>query len=158
MRKDVIDRLYEIMKINPDVWTITADLGFGLFDKIREDFPDRFLNTGASEQAASDICVGLALSGKRPIFYSITPFLLYRAFETIRTYINHESIPVILVGSGRDDDYKHDGWSHNASDDHLFMSHFKNIESFWPPDSEQACEVLDEAITGSSPVYLNLMR
>ncbi len=158
MRKDFAKRLYELMSKNEDIWLITADLGFGLFDKIREDFPDRFYNVGASEQAMSDIAVGLSLSNRTPIVYSITPFLLYRCFETWRTYVNHEGIKVILIGSGRDQDYEVDGFSHDASDDHLFMSHFKNIKSYWPPDSKEACEVLDEAIKGDSPVYLNLTR
>jgi transketolase len=158
MRKEFANHLYKIMKNNPDVWLISADLGFGLWDKIREDYPDRFLNTGASEQAMSDIAVGLALENKIPIVYSITPFLLYRAFETWRDYVNHENIKIILIGSGRDQDYKVDGFSHDATDDHLFMSHFKNIKSFWPPDSREACEVLDEAINGDSPTYINLTR
>ena len=158
MRKEVINRLFTLMKDNKDIIVLTGDLGFGLLDQIRDIYPDRFYNCGASEQAMSDIAVGLALSGKIPIMYSITPFLLYRAFETWRTYVNHENIKVILIGSGRDQDYEVDGFSHDATDDHLFMSHFKNIKSFWPPDSREACEVLDEAISGDSPVYLNLTR
>lgn len=158
MRKEVANRLHELMSENDDIILLVGDLGFGLFDKIRDDFPERFYNVGAAETALLDIGIGLALSGKKPICYSITPFLLYRAFESIRTYIDHESIPVVLLGSGRDDSYLHDGFSHDASDDHLFMNHFKNIKSFWPPDNKQACEVLEEAVNGSAPVYLNLTR
>ncbi len=158
MRKDVATRLHELMGKNVDIWLICVDLGFGLWDKIREDYPDRFINTGASEQAASDLCIGLSLEGKIPVIYSITPFLLYRAFETWRTYVNHENIKVILLGSGRDQDYEVDGFSHDATDDHLFMTHFKNIKSYWPPDSKQACEVLQESIQGDTPAYINLTR
>lgn len=146
------------MSKNDNIWLVTADLGFGLFDKIREDYPDRFLNTGASEQAASDICVGLALSDKIPVMYSITPFLLYRAFETWRTYVDHEKIKVILVGSGRNDDYEIDGFSHDATDDHLFMFSFHNIKSCWPVYIPQALEVLDEAVQSDKPYYINLTR
>ena len=158
MRKDVATKLHELMSENEDILLLVGDLGFGLFNEIRDDFPDRFYNVGAAETALLDIGIGLALEGKKPVCYSITPFLLYRPFESIRTYINHESIPVILVGSGRDDNYEIDGFSHDATDDHLFMSHFKNIKSYWPPDSKEACEVLDEAVKGDSPVYLNLTR
>ena len=158
MRKDFAKRLYEIMKDNPDVWLVSADLGFGLWDKIREDYPDRFLNTGASEQAASDICVGLALSGKIPVMYSITPFLLYRCFETWRTYVDHERIKVILVGSGRNDDYEVDGYSHFAGDDYSFMNNFKNIVSYWPPTNEEAIKSLNEAVADDRPYYINLTR
>lgn len=143
---------------NEDIILLTADLGFGLWDNIRDNFPNRFYNVGASEQAMSDIAVGLSLAGRIPVVYSITPFLLYRAFETWRTYVNNEKIKVILLGSGRDQDYHIDGFSHDASDDHLFMSHFKNINSYWPPDSREACEVLEESIKGDTPAYINLTR
>ena len=160
------------METNPDIYLVTADLGMGMWDKIRDDFPDRFLNTGASEQAASDICVGLALSGKIPVFYSITPFLLYRCFETLRTYINHEELHVILVGSGRDDDYKHDGFSHDATDDILLFNHeaegdcedvevngiLDKIKPVWPTTNVLATQALANAISDDKPWYINLTR
>lgn len=158
MRREFGKYLFDLMAKDDRIWVITADLGFGLFDKIRDTYPDRFLNTGAAEQAASDICVGLALEGKIPFFYSITPFLLYRCFETLRTYIDHENIPVILIGSGRNDDYKHDGFSHYAGDDYRFMGQFENIKSYWPERLHQMRELLDEAVKGEKPMYINLER
>lgn len=158
MRKEFATYLHQLMKENPNIWLVTADLGMFLFDKIREDYPDRYLNGGAAEQSCSDICVGLALSGKIPIFYSITPFLIYRCFETWRTYIDHEKIKVIMIGSGRDDDYKHDGFSHNASDDKLFVKLFVNIHSSWPDTSDQMKKDLENAILSEKASYINLQR
>lgn len=158
MRREFFKYLYELMKKNKDIFALTGDLGYIGFDKIRDEFPDRFINCGAAEQAMMDIAVGLALNGKIPVVYSITPFLLYRPFETIRTYINHEKIPVIMIGSGRDDDYKHDGFSHFAGDDKEFMQHFNNIVSLWPLHTETMRESLYGAIKTRKPVYINLVR
>lgn len=158
MRKDFFIYLYQLMQQNPDIWALTGDLGYIGFDKIRDEIPERFINVGAAEQSLLDIACGLALAGKIPICYSITPFLLYRPFETIRTYINHEKIPVILIGSGRNDDYSHDGFSHNASDDMDFMRLFKNITSHWPDATWRMKEYLDEAIAERKPTYINLTR
>lgn len=157
MRKEIASHLYKLMSKNKDIWLITADLGYGLWDKIRDDFPDRFLNTGASEQAMSDIAVGLSISGKIPITYTITPFY-YRCFETIRTYIDHESIKIIMLGSGRDNDYHIDGFSHYAGDDFALFSIFSNIKKVWSPDADIACQVLEEAIKGNKPYYINLKK
>src|SRR3990167_5924344 len=99
--------LYHKMLENDKIWLIVGDLGYGMFDKIREDFPDRFINTGAAETSMMNIACGLALEGKIPFVYSITTFLLFRPFEVLRTYVNHEKIPIKLVGSGRDKDYEH---------------------------------------------------
>lgn len=158
MRQEFAKQLYKEMALNNDIWLITFDLGFGLFDKIRDDFPDRFINTGAAEQAGMDIAIGLALSGKKPVVYSITTFLLYRPFETIRTYINYEKIPVILVASGRDKDYAHDGISHWSEDIKYFLDGFPNITQFWPMDRTEIPDIVQSLIQTNSPSFLSLRR
>lgn len=158
MRKRFAELLYELMKENKDIYTITGDLGYKQFDEIRKDFPDRFLNVGAAEQVGLDICVGLALEGKIPFWYSITPFAIYRGFETIRTYIDHENIPVKIIGGGRDSDYAHDGFSHYAGDDKLFMTRFNNIQCWWPEDNQEMETVLRKAVDTKEAFYINIRR
>lgn len=159
MRPEFFRQLHARMSENKDIYAITADLGYGGFDQIRQDFPDRFINTGAAEQLACGLAVGLAQEGKIPFFYSITPFLLYRPFEWIRNYLDGERAPVILVGSGRNNDYKHDGASHHAFDDKDVMFNvFKHIKPFWPNKPEQIGRILDQMIEVRAPYYLNLMR
>ena len=152
MRKQFFKQLFELMAADDRVFFITGDLGYGLADEIKQEFPSRFINTGAAEQTMMGVAVGLALSGKVPVVYSITPFLLFRPFETIRNYISHESIPVIMVGSGRDDDYKHDGFSHWAGDDEI-LKQLPNIV-FIKEDSFN----LQEIVNSGKPTYLNLKR
>lgn len=146
------------MKENENIIFVTADLGFFLADKIKEDFPDRFYNVQAAEMAMLNISVGLALEGRIVFCYSITPFLLWRSAETIRTYINHESIPCKLIGSGRDDSYKEDGFSHFAGDDFKLMECFENIHCRWPETKEEIPSLVDEMISNRLPYYLNLKR
>jgi transketolase len=158
MRKSFATTLHEKMKTDDRIFLVVGDLGFGLFTEIRKDFPERFINCGAAEQAMVGIGVGLSLEGKIPIVYSITPFLLFRAAETIRNYVNHESIPVIMCGSGRDNDYHIDGFSHDASDDKDFMKLFPNIKCNWPETKEEIPNLVDEMINNPLPYYLNLKR
>ena len=89
MRQLFFEELYKQMKINNDIYALTGDLGYGGFDKIRDEFSDRFINCGAAETAMMDIACGMAIEGKIPFVYSITTFLVYRPFEVLRTYINH---------------------------------------------------------------------
>jgi len=158
LRKLFGELIYERMKTDERIWVITGDLGFGLWDRIQEEFPDRFLNTGASEQAMIGIAVGLAQSGKIPIVYSITPFLLYRPFETIRNYIHHEKIPVKLVGSGHGKDYHNEGFSHWASEDKQVMKIFSNIEARWPKEESEVKKVVKELLKKELPFYINLTK
>ncbi len=158
MRATFAKELYNHMKTDSNIIVITGDLGYKMFDALRNDFPAQFINTGAAEQAMMGIAVGLAMEGKIPVVYSITPFLLFRPFETIRNYINHEKIPVKLIGSGRDRDYSHDGFSHWAEDDWIIGEAFNNIECNWPLSKEHIPMIVDEMLYNNKPCYLNLKR
>lgn len=151
--------LYQHMKENKDIVLIVGDLGYKVFDAHFADFPDRCINTGAAEQAMMGIACGLAMEGKIPFVYSITPFLLYRPFETIRTYINHEKIPVRLVGSGRDKDYHIDGYSHDATDADDILKTMRNINELWPMSKEQIPAMVKQMVLDDTrPYFISLKR
>lgn len=150
--------LHKQMAKDQSIWMVTGDLGYGMLDAIKEDYPERFINVGAAEQTMLGVSVGLAMSGKKPFTYSITPFLLYRGYETIRNYIDHEQIPVRLVGGGRDMDYAHDGFSHWACDDAEVIARFKNICGIWPETKEELPDLVEAMVECNKPWYLNLRR
>src|SRR3989339_861364 len=150
--------LHRKMTDNNKIWLVTGDLGFGMFDKIKRDFPERFVNVGAAEQAMMGVSIGLAYQGMVPVTYSITPFLLYRPFETIRNYINRENVPVIMAGGGRGKDYGHDGFSHWSQEERKEMSLFSNIISKWPENKESIPDIIDVLFSNPRPYYINLRR
>jgi transketolase len=144
------------MNKNEKIFLLTGDLGFGLFDDIRKDFPNRFINVGSCEQLMIGLAVGLSYEGWIPLCYSITPFLLYRPFEFIRNYLNHELANVKLVGGGRDKDYKNLGFSHWAEDDVKIMSSLENIKIYKP--EKMSSEIFNDFIYNNKPSYINLIR
>jgi transketolase len=158
MRRRFADILHEKMRENAKIWVVTGDLGYKMWDNIRSDYPERFVNVGAAEQAMVGVGIGLALEGKIPFLYSITTFLLYRPFETIRNYINREMIPVKLIGAGRNKDYAHDGFSHWSEEDKEVMRIFANIRARWPETNEELPGLVQEMIQNNMPYYLNLKR
>lgn len=158
MRKDFAYLLAEKMRGSAGIFFLTGDLGFGLFERIFEEFPNRAFNCGASEQAMMDMAVGLSYEGKIPVVYSITPFLLYRPFETIRTYIDHEKLKVILVGSGRDRDYEHDNYSHWAEDASKILDTLPNIDQYYPIDSHGLVKSWSSILQSDKPSFLSLKR
>lgn len=158
MRKQFAQLLHSEMTINLDIYLITGDLGYGLWDKIRDDYPDRFYNVGSSEMAMMGTAIGLAMEGKIPYVYSITPFVIYRPFEMIRNYLNHENIPVNIVGGGRDKDYGYLGFSHWSHDDKKIMSIFSNIISAWPENDDELLGSFQFSFKKQSPTYINLKR
>jgi len=158
MRKQFSERLHHEMGIHKDIFLLTGDLGYGLWDRIRIDYPNRFYNVGSSEQLMMGMAAGLAMDGKIPVVYSITPFLLYRPFETIRNYVDHEKLPVKLIGGGRNKDYGYLGFSHWAEEDKKVMEVFKNIKTMHPKNIGQMNKDFDLILDRETPVYMNLKR
>lgn len=158
MRRAFAQLLHAEMATNPDIFLITGDLGYGLWDSIRDDYPDRFYNVGSSEMTMMGAAIGLAMDGKIPYVYSITPFAIYRPFEMIRNYLNHENIPVNIVGGGRDKEYGYLGFSHWSHDDKKIMDVFDNIISSWPEDEEELVDCFKFSLKKQSPTYINLKR
>ena len=158
MRRTFAEELYKQMEQNESIWLLCLDLGYGWFDKIRDDFPNRFLNPGAAEQAGMDIAVGLSLEGKTPFVYSITPFLIDRPFETLRTYVNHEKLNVKLIASGRDKEYTHDGISHHSEDVKPILDTLPNIHQIWPEDKGDIIFQVKHMIDCIAPDFISLKR
>lgn len=158
MRGWFVYELHKLMKNRQDVVVLTGDLGFGMLDAIRNDYKDRFINVGAAEQTLVDVAIGLSLSGKTPVVYSITTFLVYRPFEALRTYVNHERIKMLLVGGGRDKDYAHDGISHWAEDVKDILTSLKNIKQYYPKEKEELPALLPKLIDSTEPIFLSLKR
>lgn len=158
MRKLFSELLHKEMSANEDIVLLTADLGYGLWDKIAIDYPDRFFNVGSSEQLMIGMASGMAMDGKLPVVYSITPFLLYRPFEFIRNYINHENLNVKLIGGGRDKDYGYLGFSHWAEDDFIVGKAFDNIICRRPENEKELEKYFKYWMTWDRPHYINLSR
>lgn len=157
MRNCFATELHKQMEANKDIWCLLGGVGYHVMDDICKDFPDRVIDCEASESAMVDIAVGLALSGKIPFVYAITPHL-YRAFEGIRNYLNHEKICVRLVGVGRNKDYGALGFSHYAEEDKDVFKIFPNITSLWPKTKEEIPDIVRRMVEEPTPFYLNLRR
>jgi len=158
MRGWFVYELFQRMKTNKKIYIITGDLGYKVWDNHKIAYPDRVINVGAAEQAMMGIGVGLALEGKIPVVYSMSSFVLYRPFETVRNYVDYERIPVKLVGSGRNRDYLDHGLCHWAEEDRKILRILKNIEGKWPKTFEEIPSLVDDMIKSDKPWYVNLRR
>ncbi len=102
------------------------------------------------------IAVGLALEGKKPFVYTITSFFL-RCAETISLYLDHENIAVRLVGSGRDDDYSHDGASHFGYKAQEFLKSAHLME-YYPQEKEQIPDMVKRMVEKEEASFISLRR
>ena len=100
MRKAFVNKLTQLVSKNRDIYLLTGDLGFSIFDEFQKDFPDNYLNVGLSEANMIGMAAGLALAGKQVFVYSIIPFVTLRCLKQIRNDLCYQRLPVKIIGVG----------------------------------------------------------
>ena len=132
---------------------IVGDIGFSIFDDFRKNHPKRFLNIGICEQSIIGLASGMALEGFKPYVYTITPFLIERPFEQVKLDIDQQNVNVKLIGFA---DYPTLGPTHKEIDAKKMMKLFKNINSYFPKNSNETLKNLKESYNRIGPSFISL--
>ena len=158
MRNKFADAVFEIGSKDKRVCALVADISpAGSMLKFRENFPDRFINTGVAEQSMIGIAAGLALRGMRPVCYTIATFSLYRPFEMIRVDLCYQNLPVTIIGMGAGVIYSTLGGTHHSMEDISIASSLPNMTVLAPCDPLEMRLATEWCLTKSKgPVYMRL--
>lgn len=158
MRNAFADVIYEIGQDDPRICALVADISpAGSIEKFRQQFPERFINTGVAEQAMIGIAAGLALKGMRPFCYTIATFSLYRPFEMIRVDLGYQNLPVTVIGMGAGVIYSTLGGTHHSMEDVAVASAIPNMTVLAPCDPAEMRLMTQWCATRSGgPVYMRL--
>src|SRR2546430_5284860 len=135
---------------------LSGDIGNKLFDGYKEKFPERFFNCGVAEANMMGMAAGMALSGMRPITYTITPFTTTRCFEQIRVDVCYHNVPVIIVGVGGGLSYASLGATHHSCEDIALLRMLPNMTVICPGDAIEVRGALRAALRHDGPVYIRL--
>jgi len=158
MRNRFADTFYELGKDDPRLAIVVADISpAGSIARFRQEFPERFVNTGVAEQIMIGMVAGMAQRGLRPFAYTIATFALYRPFEFVRDDICYQNLPVTIVGIGGGVTYSTLGATHHAQEDVSIASTLPNMSVIAPCDPgevEAATRWCASQLRG--PVYLRL--
>ena len=156
MRNAYMSALHELAAKNRNIMALISDNGAVVYDKYREDFPDQYLNCGISEANKIGVAAGLASCGKIPFAYTISNFLVYRAFEQIRNDVCLQKMNVKLVGIGVGFVYSNLGPTHHGTEDIAVMRCLPNMTIFSPCDPLETTKVTMAAAAIDGPVYIRL--
>ena len=141
MRNIFADTFYELGKADPRLAIVVADISpAGSIARFREEFPDRFVNTGVSEQIMIGMCAGMALRGLRPFAYTIATFTLFRPYEFVRVDLCYHNLPVTIVGIGGGVTYSTLGSTHHALEDVSIACAIPNMAVVAPCDPRETRE------------------
>ncbi|HUE15795.1 MAG TPA: 1-deoxy-D-xylulose-5-phosphate synthase [Planctomycetaceae bacterium] len=149
----VSDAVYNAMHRDPKVTILTAAMCEGnKLQKIRDEFPDRFFDTGICEGHAVAFAAGMAKSGLRPIVDIYSTFL-QRSYDQIFQEVALQNLPVTFC-LDRAGLCGPDGPTHHGVFDNAYMRVFPNMVLTAPGDALDLGPLLDFALTFDGPVSI----
>jgi len=135
---------------------LSGDIGNRMFDRYKEVAAERFLNCGIAEASMMSLAAGMALSGLRPVIYTIAPFTTTRCLEQIRVGVAYHQAPVVIVGTGSGLSYAELGPTHHSLEDMAILRALPRINVLAPADSAELVAQLREALDSPCPTYIRI--
>jgi len=156
MRNAFTDELTKLGDTNPQVVMLSGDIGNRLFDKFKDKHPRRFYNCGVAEQNMMGVAAGMAMSGLRPVVYTITPFVTTRCLEQIRNDVCYHQAPVTIVAVGAGMSYAGLGPTHHSCEDIALLRSLPNMVVICPGDAWEVRAALRAVMAQDRPAYIRL--
>ncbi len=156
MRNAFADEITRLGERDHRIVLLSGDIGNKLFDAFKERFPKRFYNCGVAEQNMMGVAAGMALSGLRPVVYTIAPFTTTRCYEQIRVDLCYHGAPVVVVGTGSGLSYAELGPTHHSLEDLAIMRVLPDMTVLAPCDELELRAGLAAALTIPGPSYMRI--
>ena len=102
------------------------------------------------------LAAGMAMSGMRPVAYTIVPFLTARCLEQIRVDLCYHNTPVVLVGVGGGLSYASLGATHHSCEDIGMLRLLPEMTVVCPGDAVEVRCALRAALAHGGPVYIRI--
>lgn len=154
MRYKFGEELCKYMERDKRIVLLVGDIGFGVFDLVKEKFPDRIFNCGIGEQAMVGMASGMAMEGLIPICYTITPFLLERPYEVIKLNVCQQKQNVKLISYG---DYSDLGPTHITSNIDLLCECLK-LKLYKPETVDEMLNNFKQIMEEDTPSFMYLKK
>ncbi len=158
MRDAIFDSLFRRMAKDERIFFVCADVGINLVERIRDAYPDRYLNVGIAEANMIGVAAGLCASGYRPVCYTFSQFLIHRAFEQLRDDIALHGYPLVLLGTTTGFDNCQMGPTHHAVDDWGVARNLPGLEVHCPMTMGYAKTILDEVMDAEAFAYVRIPK
>jgi transketolase len=136
LQRDIfIEEVYKALKVDKNIYFLSADFGAEALDHLRKDYHNNFIHCGISEQAMFDIATGLALEKKKVFVYAMAPFISLRAIEQIKCGPSIMSLPMTIISVGIGLGYADAGPTHYATEDFACLRSIIGTKIFTPSDN-----------------------
>jgi transketolase len=156
MRKQLVKTISEAMEQDERLVLLLGDIGVYGFRHLSAKFPKRVYNIGICEQASVSLAAGLALEGMIPVFHTIAPFMVERAFEQIKIDFGYQELCGNFISVGASYDYAALGCTHHCPGDVAILKTIPNMEIFIPGHAAEFDKVFRQQYADGKPSYFRL--
>ncbi len=157
-RKEIIDAMLHHVRNDDQIMLLVGDMGFGVIDNFKKEFPGRIFNLGMMEQGMVGIAAGMAMTGLKPVVYCIVNFLVFRAIEQIRNDVIMQDLNVKFIATGVNDYFKFLGESHCCGQDDKTIMELIGMPVFDPYEKGNVdfSSMVNEWITSKQAGYIRV--
>lgn len=149
--------LFEISKSLENLMVVTADVSTSAgLDRYRKTFPEKFVDTGISEQNMIGIAAGLADNGYKVFTTTFAPFQTLRCLDQIKVDLAYSEVGVIMVGLASGLIQGPLGNTHCSIEDFGVLRSIPNIVILSPADGVGIAKSIIASLQIDKPVYIRL--
>jgi transketolase len=156
MRKQFVTTTERLLDEDPRLVVLLGDIGVFAFRNAFKKHPQRVINIGILEQATVSVAAGLAKEGLIPLFHSIAPFVVERAFEQIKVDFGYQQLGGNFVSVGGSYDYAALGCSHHCPGDVSLMQAIPGVEIIVPGHPAELDALMSQTYASGRPTYYRL--
>lgn len=156
MRNESTKVVLDLIKKDRNVIAITADNGNEIYDQIKNEYPQQYIDYGIAECNMVASAAGLASTGKIPFLYAVTNFMSMRAFEFIRDVVCVPNYNVKFLGRSAGLVGGSMGMTHQGTEDLAILRTLPNLLVITPATPIEAREATYFAYQHTGPVYIRL--
>ena len=149
--------LLEIQKQYDELMVLTSDVSTSAgLDRFRNNFPDKFVDVGISEQNLIGVATGLAKTGFNVLTTTFSPFQTMRCCEQIKNNLGYMKTKVTLVGLASGLVLGTLGFTHASIEDIGSLRSIPNIQIISPADCTETVKSVIACLENPNPTYIRL--
>ncbi len=156
MRRQLVETIECVMAEDERLVLLLGDIGVWGFRNAFARFPGRVHNIGILEQATISMAAGLAAEGFIPVFHSIAPFVVERAYEQIKIDFGYQRLNGVLISVGASYDYAALGCTHHCPEDVAILKAIPGMRIVVPGAASEFDGLFRQAYQGDQPIYFRL--
>jgi transketolase len=156
MRSQFVKTMTDLISSDPKAVLLLGDIGVHGFRHLLQNHADRAYNIGILEQATIGLAAGMAMNDLIPVFHTIAPFIVERAYEQLKVDFGYQNLNGCFVSVGASYDYAGLGCTHHCPADIGVLKLIPNMSIICPGTAIEFDTLFKEGFRKEGPKYFRL--